>query len=329
MKLRLSKKNILVGSLCVLSTLLSFNANATSPQVIYKDIYNQHQNWKATNMPQAIAKIIRDLETKKTDLYQIVVYKMKDHFLLYQLSNKEWKATKWRIDLDMTGIVKKISASYDGEDNNELEELERQQRPGKCPDESVQFVAISGFPGVGGVNEAIKMVSNTAKQKYKTMTILDKKADGETYRNWLSCSGLKGFYSVGHGANDSIMVGNGDVVSYKFFANSQLINKYKSATIILNSCQVYNYPFGTEVMYGNAEKFSTFVNNPGPNAYEFMGGHTNLLMEDSELSSACFISQAIMGAKMDYDTLKLCVGKRDFNFKNFGLSQPGRLFDSK
>lgn len=325
MGLNKTGKNVAVNSLLVMS-LISINAHA-APKVIFKDIYNKHQAFNAAPMPQAIRGVIKNLEAKKPDLYQVVVYKMKDHYLLYQLSGKEWSANQLRVDLDANGEVKDIVTADDG-DREELKTYSDAQGEPKCPDETVQFVAISAYPGIGGVDKSIATVSAAAKQKYKTVTILGDKADGKTYKNWLSCPNLKGFYSIGHGSPDAIMVGNGDVIDYTFFANPQLVNKFKSTTVIFNTCQVYNFPFGTEIMYGNVETATEYATNPGPNAYEFMGGHTNLMMVTSELSSACFMAQAIMGAKMDYDTLKLCIGKQDLHYQNFGLSQPGRYFDT-
>lgn len=326
--MKLSKVGSIVVNSVVVMSCLTVNAQAAT-KVIFKDIYNKHQAFNATPMPQSIRGVIKKLETKSPDLYQVIVYKMKDHYTLYQLSGKEWSAKKMRIELGPNGEVSKLSESIDDKaDRDELNDASKEETKPACPDESVQFVAISAFPGIGGVDQAIKIVSDAAKQKYKTMTILSEEADGKTYKNWLSCSNLKGFYSIGHGSPDAIMVGNGDIIDYDFFADPTLKNKYKSTTIIFNTCQVYNYPFGTEIMYGNVEYASEYAENPGPNAYLFMGGHTNLLMVSSELSSACFMAQAVMGAKMDYDTLKLCIGKQDLFYRNFGISEPGKYFDT-
>lgn len=317
----LTAKSFLLMSL----SLLSINTEA-APKIIYKDIYNKHAAWNTAPIPQSIRTVINNIETANPDLYQIVIYKMKDHYLLYQLSGTEWKAKKTKVRIGKKGNV--IITEPEPTDQDDLNKASEAEAPPQCPDESVQFVVISAYPGIGAVDKAIGIVSDAAKQKFKTMTILSEEADGKTYKNWLACSNLKGFYSIGHGSPNAIMVGKGDVIDYQFFEHPNFVNKLKTTTVILNTCQVYNYPFGTEIMYGNAVKASKYDKNPGPNAYEFMGGHTNLLMEKSELTSACFMAQAILGAKMDYDTLKLCVGKQDFNYRNFGLSQPGKYLDN-
>ncbi|VVC75468.1 hypothetical protein AQUSIP_07580 [Aquicella siphonis] len=311
--------------------LLCSHAAISAPSVLFKDISNTGHSYKAGKPPQAVNDVIRDIQSNKPDSYKIIVYKNENHYLLYTLSGKTWDAEKIRVDLDASGKMISLIPHYQGG----LKELTSKtnsnpvdaDKPGVCPDSNIQFLAISAYPGVAAVNESIEIVSEAAKKKYKTMTIVDENADGQTYKNWLSCPNLKGVYSVGHGAPDEMIVGKGDVLSYGFFNQPEMMNNFKNTTVVINACEVYNYPIGTNIMYGNAMLASDFLRNPGPNTYEYMGGHTDLLMYSSEKSSACFMAKAIEGAKMDYDTLKQCISDQDIHFQNFGLSNPGRYFD--
>lgn len=314
---------------CSSFTLLLVSTSAISaPPVLFKDISETRHSFKASSLPPVVSTAIKNIQNTKPDLYKIIVYKNENHYVIYKLSGKSWEAEKTRIDLDSTGKVANFTDHYQGglkelklsTNNNLINE----DKPGICPDPNVQFLAISAYPGVAAVNESIAIVSEEAKKKYKTMTIVNENADVNTYKNWLSCPNLKGVYSIGHGAPDEMIVGNGEALSYSFFNQQTMVNKFKNTTVIINACQVYNYPMGTNIMYGNAMQASEFSRNPGTNAYEFMGGHTDLLMFSSELSSACFTAKAIAGEKMDYDTLKQCISDKDIHFQNFGLSNPGR-----
>jgi len=323
---KISKKFIASSIMALASTTA-----IAAPTILFKDLNNQSKQFAHAAAPKAITNFLQTAETKYPNTSKIIVYKNENHYLIYLLSSKTWEAKKIRLDSDADGKLNNIVYNYTG-GINDLNLTNKNTKsndiqPGVCPDESVQFLAISAYPGVAKVNEAIAIVSEAAKKQFKTMTILDENADGKTYFNWLSCPNLKGVYSIGHGAPDEMLVGNGDVVSYKFFNQPEMKNKYKNTTVIFNACQVYNYPMGTNVMYGNALQESEYAENPGPNTFEYMGGHVNLLMQVSELSSACFMAKAIEGAKMDYDTLQQCVGDKDFHAKNFGLSNPGLYFN--
>lgn len=311
------------------ATLLSAQAFA-EPAVTFKDLqHNTRYALSSATMPSKLNVIIKKIQTEQPTLQEIIVYKNNDHYLLYLLSGTTWSIEKIRVDLDASSSAAHVINNYSGS----LEDIKpslkaNNEASGVCPDTSIEFLVISGYPNIASVNASIATVSEAAKKKYKTMTILNRQADAITYKNWLSCPNLKGVYSIGHGSPQELIVGNHEVLSYSFFSQPDMVNKFKSTTVIINSCQVYNYPLGTNIMYGNALEATEFSTNPGPNTYEFMGGHTNLLMNSSEESSACFTAKAIEGARMDYDTLKQCISDKDIHFQNFGLSNPGRYFNS-
>lgn len=301
------------------ASLASINAIA-APKLIYKDMAD-NQMLAPSLIPAAITTIIKDMESKQPDLYEVVVHKADGYYVLYALSGKVWGLTRTRVDLDSWGKVTRITENYQG---TEKKHYKWESEP-TCPDTSVQFVAMSAYPGVGGVNEAIQMVSDAAKEKYKTMTILTGNADRQTYLNWMACPNLKGFYSIGHGSNSGIMVGKGEFIEYYDLGAKKFTNNFQNTFVVMNACEVFNYPFGTELMFGNALFESDYTENPGPNSYEYMGGHTDLLMVSSELSSACVMSKAISGEKIDFTHLKACIGKENMHFQDFGLSHPGRF----
>lgn len=298
-----------------------------APVVIFKEsLHPTERNLRMPTSP-ALNKLIQSIKDQNNNALKIIVYKQGNEVMIYTLSGTNWGMKKTKVQLDTVGNITNVIDNYTGDMNQSPKNTRTLSKERSvCPDESIQFLVISAFPGVGEVNRAIKTVSAAASKKFKTMTILNENADGKTYKNWLSCSNLKGIYSIGHGSPDEIMVGNGDLISYDFFNQPHMKNKYKNTTVIFNACQVYNYPMGTSVIYGNNMFASNYAQDPGTNAHEFIGGHTNLLMEYSELSSACFMVKALEGAKMNYDTLKQCIGKRDIHFQNFGLSNQETYF---
>jgi len=312
-----------------LTSLLVANTVISAP-ILFKDTNNPKHVLKASVAPQAVNAVIQSIQNSKPDSYKIIVYKNDNQYLIYTLSGKTWEAQKTKLVLDKTGSIKSLTSNYHGGISDLIAEnhAKTNELSPVCPDKNIQFLVISAYPNVSDVNEAIKIVSDAAKKKYKTMTILSEDADGQTYKNWFSCPNLKGIYSVGHGSPNELLVGNGDVIDYDFFNTPEMKNKFKNTTVVLNSCLVYNYPIGSSIMYGNAMYASDYATNPGPNAFEYVGGHTSLLMYSSEASSACFIAKAIEGAKMDYNTLNQCIGGQDIHFQNFGLSHPGKYFDS-
>jgi len=313
-------KTLLRIGLITGSAILGLNAFAAT-QVIVKSAVNGAK-LNASRLPLAVSDVIKTAQVKDPTLYKVIAYQYKDHYVIYLLSGKYWKATKIRVNLDANGKLTNLMEPYLGDDQ---QQSNSEEQPAVCPDNTIQFVVISAYPGVGEVDKAIATVSAAAKKKYKTMTILSESADAQTYKNWFSCPNLKGFYSIGHGSNSEMIVGNETIVDYSFFEQDEFINKYRGTTVILNSCELFNYPFGPQMMFGNAVTESQYSKNPGPNTYEYMGGYIDLPMSYSELASACFVAKAINGAKMDYLTLKQCIGSMDVHFQGFGLAYPGKF----
>ncbi len=306
------KKSLLTVSLLA-SALLCTNVFA-APKILYKDM-NAKTVMTAHQVPAVLNTAIAQLKAENKDIYEIVVHKFADHYRVFVLSSKVWGFKEYRVEA-INGQMRISNGDNDKHSSPVL--------PGVCPDTSVEVVAISAFPGVASVNEAIALVAKNAETKFKTMTILSDAADGQVYRNWFACSNLKAFYSIGHGANTGMLVGNGDFIEADFFEDVAMRDHFKKTTVIINACQVYNEPFGTAMMFGNSLMESDYIRNPGANAYQYIGGHTNLLMYSSEMSTACLLSKAIDGGKMDYAELQDCIGKDDMHARTIGIAHTGR-----
>lgn len=316
------KKSLIALSL--LTTTLISSQVLANPIFVYRDAANKKQMLSVSALPQALNTVIKDIEVKDPNLYKITVYRFNDYYVLYLLSGKYWQLQRVRVDIDSNGKTNVIEG-YKGNDK-ERQIFSAQYNSPVCPDNSVEVVAISAYPGLGDVSKSIDAVYQIAKSKYKAVEVLTEQADGQTYANWLSCPNLKGFYTIGHGDNEGIMVGNDDVIDYQFFQSNLLKQKYKNTTLVFNSCEVYNHPLGSELLFGSNENKSSYRKNPGPTAYQYVGGYTSLLIGSSEDISACFLSKAMSGAKMDNDLLQGCVSSYDFYYQDFGLAYPGKYF---
>lgn len=308
----------------------------SAPLISYHDVYNISVK-SISALPAALNSVIHDLETKNSDIHKIIVYRFQNYYVLYVLSSKYWKVTKMRVDTNTMGEVTRIIDSYKGTEeeykalsayDEGLSLSEFKTKPKfLCPDPSVEFVAMSSVPDMGTVKESIEAVYQAASQKYKTVKILGEKADAKAYKSWLSCSNLKGFYSIGHGNSEEIVAANDGIVSYRFFRFNLDFKYQNSHTILaLNSCEVFNDPLGTIINFGDARSLSQYKRAPGPLPGVFLGGYTDLMVGASENVSSCFIIKKLAGSPANYQTLKNCVGDLDFYYKGFGLTHPGEYY---
>lgn len=297
--------------------------------ILYKDASSPEKIFSVSSLPAPVNQMVRDVESKRKDIYKIVVYKFQNYYVLYLLSSKYWETTKIRVDVTATGTVSNVTDSYQGNEAESKALLKGLNSSDSCPDPAVQFVAISPVPELGNVRQAIDEVYQAASKKYKAVKILGDDANAKAYAAWLSCPNLKGFYSVGHGDNMELMVANGETVPYIIFHDMRYTYKYlnNQTILIFNSCEVFNHPFGSEITFGNAYSATDYEINPGPLPALFMAGYTRILVGPSELTSACFITKGLAGDKMDFSTLKSCVGGRDFYYRGFGMSYPSQYID--
>jgi hypothetical protein len=325
-------KKIIIG-VASLNLLCGAGAACASiaPSIIFKNMNLPNSSATAADLPPAVINYLHEKSLLPKDCSQIAVYQYAKHFVVYFISNAYWGFSKTRLDLDANNTIVNITENYHS--NQSEYEMSLTDQPSICPDPSVEFVAISAYPDFGDVSESINRVYQAALKKYhhNVVKILGDEADGQTYKNWLSCPNLKGFYSIGHGNEEEIMVGHHDLVPYYFFLREkQFTNKYQHTTLLFNSCLVYNFPFGSELVFGNVlrqtDHFKPFPGT-GPKAYQFIGGVTNLAMNDSERTSACFLEHALNGAPMDYTNFQTCVGIADFYYQDFGISYPGKIIN--
>ena len=295
-----------------------------NPKIIFKRITNPTQTYGVKEIPAPIRVYLEQLLEENKILYGVNVYEFDHYYLIYLLSGNTWGIDKIRVIVDGQGKIRTIEKNFQGLPF-QMAKFSR-DLPIVCPDEQVEFVAISAYPGVGKVNEAMQIVSKAASKRYKTMTIVTPNADAQVYKNWFACANLKGFYTIGHGSNEEILVGNGEVITYYYFNGAEHNNKFEHTTLVINSCQVFNNPLGSQITFGNSLTASDFDKNPSLHPYQYMGGYINLLMQSSEMSSACFIEKALSGAKMDYATLKSCAAPYDFHYQSFAIAYPEKYF---
>lgn len=305
----------------LLATLfVSINA-FSAPSILFKHAGSSQKN-TVNALPSVLKDVIANIEVKNPDLSKIIVYQFDDHYVLYLLSAKTWGVSKVRVDVDSVSGVKNIISLYRESD---AEWKSMTHAASVCPDNNIQFVAISAFPEVGHVKQDVDAVYEAAKKRYHAIEVLGDVANGETYENWMSCPNLKGFYSIGPGDNYELIVGNGDVVSWNFLQASELEKAYRDTTFILNSPFVYNFPFGSQLTFGRAMSKTDFALDPGPTAHELVAGYADLVIGTSEDVSACFAKKALAGARMNNVTLNACIGGLDFYYKNFQISEPGKV----
>lgn len=311
-------------------SLFTFStASMATPEVIIKNASNMKQLFSPASVPLVIQPTLKNIIATQPNLYKIIAYQFPDHYVLYLLSNKNWHVEKIRVDID-ANHTPHLTPSYH-ENSDELKILAQNTTvsPPVCPDNSVEFVAISSYPDLGDITKAIHSVTQVAQQKYKTVEILSATdANAQTYENWFSCPNLKVFYSIGHGSEDGIIFADGDYINSDFFTDPAFNHKYQHTTVLINSCNVFDDPFGTEMTFGSAMTKTDFTKAPGPTAYEFIGGYAELAIGASEDVSACFLISAMHGAPMNYATLKNCIGNYDVYYHSFGISAPGRRLSS-
>ena len=79
------------------------------------------------------------------------------------------------------------------------------------------------------------------------------KATVENYENYLMCPQLKGFYNVGHGANNDILLTDG-VLTKNYFITYR--NTKKHTVILFNSCDTFNDPLKDSIInFARAQKY--------------------------------------------------------------------------
>lgn len=141
------------------------------------------------------------------------------------------------------------------------------------------FFVGTPVPGIKTAMAMVDMVFGYAQQKgYNPVKVTGPAANIATYKKYLQ-AGLKGFVSVGHGSTQGILLADG-TLSYKWL---QGLSKtaLRPEVVYLNSCQVFNAPFGPAVL--------------GHGARTFVGGVTNLAIGPSEQVSEKFWHAELIG----------------------------------
>jgi len=198
-----------------------------------------------------------------------------DYLLVYLLSAKTYQFSVTKIKINDKYQMISVTPSYHLQKNDFAQQPIARRARSACPDESVEFVAATPVSDYPTAKDAVDHVSEAAKAKgYSTVVLYDDDASIESYSNWLSCPKLKGFFNVGHGNSDGILLSDG-VLSHDFFTNDIPKQLSEKTVVVFNSCEVDNDPLKSSVV-------------EDADAQKYAGGVTELEIGPSESASKCF-----------------------------------------
>ncbi len=237
------------------------------------------------------------------------------YFLVYLLSNRTFSFKVMKINVDqqmnfmsMVSHYKKPARAPTPIDDRI--EPEEDLRPGHCPSQVIDFVVASPlYSEIPTTKAALDNIAMLAQDKgYHVMKLYDQDATVQSYKNYLSCSNLRGFFSIAHGVPDEILLDDG-VLTANYFEQFHM-NKTKAmsnAVVEFNSCDVFNVPLSVDMI--------NFVG-----AKQFIGGNTSLVIGDSENASNCFWTEALMGNDLA-TALESCENTYDHSDNGFGYGR--------
>ena len=222
-----------------------------------------------------------------------------DHLLVYLPSKTNYSMSVMRINLKQSDTQYTASKVIN---NYTLSSSDWQQQPGvqnaKCPNPKVEFVAATSVPDYPTAKQYVDEVYQSAKKHgYNTVELLGDEASTTNYENYLSCPKLKGFYNIGHGSPDGILLSDGMLGTEQFSQMHKELNE--RAVVVLNSCNVFMDPLKSAVIDGSDPQ-------------KYSGGISTLLIGTSEPASACFWEHAFDGKPMT-QWLNSCATKIDPN----------------
>jgi hypothetical protein len=242
----------------------------------------------ATAMNSAPINIIMDIVKQNIDLslsagnakasVQVIYKNTKpDYLLVYLLSAKDYSFTVTRIQLDQNYHVQSIIPNY------QLQASDDASQPATstpvCPDNTIEFISSTPVDTIATAKEGVENVYNDAlAHHYKAVKLLGAEATVASYQNWFACPKLKGFFNIGHGNQNEIVLADGYLKS-RFFATTEHNKLVEKAVVLFNSCEVDNSPLKPSIVESS-------------NAQKYAGGITNLLIGPSESASQCFWSKA-------------------------------------
>jgi hypothetical protein len=270
--------------LVIASTLFCLSSTLALADTSIKIMPNKE--FKAQNLSDAK---IRDIVKQNIDLTKLVdvleirvqtIFNPKtnspDHLLVYTLSAKNYSYTITQIKLNSAFQKTAVVSHY------HLSKLDQSQQPGMkhlnditCPDTAVEMLSATPVSYIRTAGNAIKHITNLATAyKYNAKSLLDTDATVENYVAYLSCPNLKGFYNIGHGSEDGIMLDDG-ILSHDVISEKLKDTLHEKVVVLFNSCEVFQDPLkGSLINDADAQKYA--------------GGITPLRIGPSELASQCF-----------------------------------------
>ncbi|MBV8802915.1 MAG: hypothetical protein JO131_08155 [Gammaproteobacteria bacterium] len=271
----------------------------------------------ATAMNSAPINIILDIVKQNIDLSSSsgnakasvqVIYKNKkpDYLLVYLFSAKNYSFTVTKIQLNENYQVQSIISNY------QLQTEDDANQPTitapVCPDNSIEFVSSTPADTITTAKAAVENVYNDAlAHHYKAVKLLGAEATVASYQNWFACPNLKGFFNIGHGDKNEIVLADG-YLKAKFFAGVEHGKLKEKAVVLFNSCQVDNPPLKPSIVESS-------------DAQKYAGGVTNLLIGPSESASQCFWAKAFNDEGMT-KAIEVCNQQYDPS-DQFGISGHG------
>ncbi len=221
---------------------------------------------------------------------------------VYLSDKKQYKFTTTKITLDQQNHsnyqLVSIETNYrmSKSEKSNLNKANFEPNP-PCLDSQADFVVASDlYTQIPSVKSALDDVAQKATEKgYHVVKLYDQGATVMNYEKYLDCPQMKGFFSIGHGSPDGILVEDGMLTSDFFDSMKHLMRK--KTVVEFNSCEVFNDPLKSSVING-------------AQARKYVGGKTTLWIGTSEPASACFWDKALNHKDLK-KSLNQCVADND------------------
>lgn len=221
---------------------------------------------------------------------------------VYLSDKKQYKFTTTKITLDQHNHISyklvSVAPNYKMRKTERLSLNKANFEPSPpCLDSQADFVVASAlYSYIPNVKSALDDVAQKATEKgYHVVKLYDQDATVMNYEEYLDCPQMKGFFSIGHGSPDGILVEDGMLTSDFFDSMNHLMRK--KTVVEFNSCEVFNDPLKSSVI-NKAQ------------ARKYAGGVTTLWIGTSEPTSACFWGKAINHKDLK-KALNQCVADHD------------------
>lgn len=231
-----------------------------------------------------------------------------NYLLVFLLSAQTYSLSVTKIDINENFHVTSVTPHY---------HLQKQDLPGlvvtnaECPNPNVEFIAATPLDSYPTAKAAIVGTSQKAQlYGYQVKTLLGDEATVANYLSYLNCPHLKGFYHIGHGDPDGIMLYD-DVLSSDIIKEQLQKKLAEQVVVFFNSCEVFNNPLKDSLIQdADAQKYS--------------GGISPLRIGPSELASRCFWESAFKHFPMAF-SINFCNKTQDVKDK-FGIGGLGGNF---